>query len=354
MRLRRAWEPAGRSLTRFVEAPGRASAGRWGTRRAGAVRVTPGGVRLIPARRDADVPGVVAISLCMIVRNEESSLPRCLKSAAAAVDEAVVVDTGSTDDTVAVARNHGATVLRYRNAPGEPLHLGRARNAGLDQAGGDVALVLDADETLDPVAVAAVRAWAASSPDVGHVVTRRNLRAGRPVPDWTDHAVRLFPLRPEHRYRHRVHETVDEAILGAGSRLVVSDIVVDHHLAAGDVLRAKWAWYVDLLREDLAAAPDDLDRLHYLRADLYKLQRYEEAIEVAERIAALSPDDFDARFQAALLTHAHGHDEAAAGAHLAAALGLRPGDADALALSRRRAARDTPCASPRPPSAGSS
>ena len=287
--------------------------------------------------------GVVAVSLCMIVRNEELALPRCLASVDGAVDEIVVVDTGSTDDTIAMARDHGARVLRHEGVAGGQLHFGHARNVGLDQARGRLVLVLDADETLHPAAAAVVRAVARSAHvdhDVGYVVTRRNLHPDGRGHAWTDHAVRLFPRRPEYRYRRRVHETVDEAILAAGGRLVVSDIELDHHLAADDVLRAKWAGYVDRLRADLLAEPDDVDRLHFLRADLYKLQRHHEAVDVAGRIAELCPDDFDARLQAALLNHLHGRDDAAAAPHLAAALALRPGDPEALALQLRLRPRD--------------
>ncbi|MAG36346.1 MAG: glycosyl transferase, partial [Dehalococcoidia bacterium] len=53
------------------------------------------------------------ISLCMIVKNEERDLPRCLRSAAPWVDEIIVVDTGSTDRTVSIAQSFGARIEHF-------------------------------------------------------------------------------------------------------------------------------------------------------------------------------------------------------------------------------------------------
>lgn len=59
------------------------------------------------------------ISLCMIVKNEEKHLARCLESARPHVDEIVIVDTGSTDTTLEIARRYGAKISRYRIAFGK-------------------------------------------------------------------------------------------------------------------------------------------------------------------------------------------------------------------------------------------
>ncbi len=60
-------------------------------------------------KRGAAILG--SISLCMIVKNEEKTLPRCLSSIAHLVDELIIVDTGSEDGTKEVARPIGAKVL---------------------------------------------------------------------------------------------------------------------------------------------------------------------------------------------------------------------------------------------------
>ena len=263
------------------------------------------------------------LSLCMIVRDEEAVLERCLASVAGVADEIIVVDTGSTDATVAIARARGAVVLHHTF---DPVDFAAARNAGLGRATGDFILVLDADETLDPAAGPIVRQLVAAGTNAGYVVDRRNLAEDR---TWFDHAVRLFPARPEYRYRHRVHETIDEAILAAGGRLLRSEIVLDHHLAPAAEMRAKGLRYLALLEQEVA---DDPDRLVFLAAEYHKLERFAEATAVAERVAVLSPQDFTAQFTVALYHHFFLRDPGRAEDGVRKALRLRPADPEALAL----------------------
>ncbi|BAZ38044.1 glycosyl transferase family protein [Calothrix sp. NIES-4101] len=86
------------------------------------------------------------LSLCAIVKNEEATLAKCLNSAKSIVDEIVVLDTGSTDKTMAIAQKLGANVYQY------PWNndFSAARNEALKYVTGDWVLVLDADETLTP------------------------------------------------------------------------------------------------------------------------------------------------------------------------------------------------------------
>lgn len=87
------------------------------------------------------------VSVCMIVRNERESLPRALASVTALADEIVVVDTGSSDGTQALAAAHAKVRLSHFDWCDD---FAAARNAGLKQAQGDWILVIDADEELEP------------------------------------------------------------------------------------------------------------------------------------------------------------------------------------------------------------
>jgi len=267
------------------------------------------------------------LSLCMIVKNEQAVLDRCLTSARDTVGEIVVVDTGSADDTVEIARDHGAIVVHHDFAD---LDFAAARNRSLDVATGDFALVLDADETLHPDSAGLTARLAAEGGDVGYVVNRHNRRDGERTT--VDHAVRLFARRPGFRYRHRVHETVDTAILDAGGRLRRSPIVVEHHLPPHEREAEKNRLYRRLLDRDLADDPDDVDRLTFLAAEHHKLGDYRSATEVAERIAGLLPDDFGAQLTLALYHYAYGGDRARARHAAGAALRLRPHDEEARRL----------------------
>jgi len=84
---------------------------------------------------------MTTISACMIVKNEEAMLPRCLESIKW-VDELIMVDTGSTDRTVEIAESYGADVHHHPWENDFSLH----RNQSISYATGDWVLIIDADE----------------------------------------------------------------------------------------------------------------------------------------------------------------------------------------------------------------
>jgi len=87
---------------------------------------------------------MIKLSVVIITRNEERNLPRCLTSVEWA-DEIVVVDSGSTDKTPDIARNHGARVFSFGWSG-----FGPAKQEGVRQAEGEWILSLDADEEVPP------------------------------------------------------------------------------------------------------------------------------------------------------------------------------------------------------------
>src|SRR5580658_8633514 len=89
----------------------------------------------------------VALSLCMIVRNEERNLPRCLNSVEGLANELIIVDTGSTDQTPGLAASYGARVIPFDFTV---VDFAAARNCAITHARGQCILMLDADEILAP------------------------------------------------------------------------------------------------------------------------------------------------------------------------------------------------------------
>jgi glycosyltransferase involved in cell wall biosynthesis len=89
---------------------------------------------------------MMKLSLCIIVKNEELALPKCLNSVRNVVDEMVVLDTGSTDRTLEIAGEFGAKVYQFEWCN----DFSSARNQSLKYATGEWILVLDADEVLVP------------------------------------------------------------------------------------------------------------------------------------------------------------------------------------------------------------
>ena len=82
------------------------------------------------------------ISSCLIVKNEAENIARCLESIKSISDEIIVVDTGSTDNTVEIAKSYGARIYFYE----WDNNFSNARNFALEKATGDWIIFLDADE----------------------------------------------------------------------------------------------------------------------------------------------------------------------------------------------------------------
>lgn len=87
----------------------------------------------------------ITLSLCMIVKNEEKTLERCLNSVKSFIDEIIIVDTGSTDDTKEIAKRFGAKVFDFRWVN----NFAAARNFSFSKATSDYILWLDGDDFID-------------------------------------------------------------------------------------------------------------------------------------------------------------------------------------------------------------
>lgn len=262
----------------------------------------------------------------MIVKNEQRVLGRCLDSVRDLRPEIIVVDTGSTDATREIAQSYGAKVADFDFAA---VDFAAARNHTLASAGGRWILVLDADETLDSASTPLIRELIAQDENVGYYVERLNHRSDSERP-LRDYAVRLFPNRPDYRYRGRVHETVDASILTGGGRLIPTSIRIEHQYAADpEARRRRNFWYIKILKEEIAADPTDYSRLDFLAAEYHQLGMFQEAAEIAEEIVRLRPLDAQARLHGGVYHLLYKVDRERARADFMEALRLRPGYAQA-------------------------
>jgi len=146
------------------------------------------------------------ISLSMIVRNEAERLEGCLASVTGFVDEMVVVDTGSSDATPAIAARCGARVHRLP-WPGD---FAPARNAALSLVRGDWVLVLDADEQLLEAAREPLRRLI-KAPDL-LVVNLLRLEQGASQSPYSS-VSRLFRRHPGIRWSKPYHSMIDDSVL---------------------------------------------------------------------------------------------------------------------------------------------
>jgi glycosyltransferase involved in cell wall biosynthesis/Tfp pilus assembly protein PilF len=234
---------------------------------------------VLPAPLAFDAPSTPPrLSVCLIVKNEERFLAQCLASIQGLADQLVIVDTGSTDRTVEIARAHGAELHTF------PWNddFSAARNAALEHATGDWILMLDADEELPPDQHDALRqalkpgriiAWRLPLEDVG-----REQEGCSYVP-------RLFRNAPGLFYVGRVHEQVFTSIevrraeWGLDTRL--GEARLRHHGYTREVTQArgKVARNLRLLEQAVLELPGDPNLLMNLGLELTRSGRAAEGLD---------------------------------------------------------------------------
>lgn len=148
---------------------------------------------------------MVMLSLSMIVRNEETRLAACLASVQGFVDEMVVVDTGSEDNTIAISEAAGARVEQIP-WPGD---FAPARNTALTFLNGDWVLVLDADEQLRAEAIPELQRLMAD-PNVV-VINLLRFELGAAMAPYSS-VSRLFRRHPRIQWSRPYHSMVDDSV----------------------------------------------------------------------------------------------------------------------------------------------
>ncbi len=259
--------------------------------------------RINPLEADKKTSGVGNLSLCMIVKNEAQHLAKCLMSVKPVVDEMIVVDTGSCDRTRDIATAFGAKVFEFPWTN----DFSAARNASLARASGDWILVLDADEVISPRDHAELtRLIAAAGPPVSHSFVTRNYIPQIHKIGWTANdgtyleeagagwfgssKVRLFPRDGRIQFMNPVHELVEPSLDKAGIRIRECSIPIHHYGKLDqEKVNAKWEEYYLLGRKKLGAAGENADALRELAIQAGELKRFDEAIELWQRVISLRP-----------------------------------------------------------------
>jgi glycosyltransferase involved in cell wall biosynthesis len=145
------------------------------------------------------------ISVCLIVKNEENYLADCLASVKDWVNEIVVVDTGSIDKTVEIAKDYGAKVSNFEWIG----DFAAARNASIEKATNPWILQLDADEEM----IESTLSWFDETypwlDKDGYYLTLNNLRDASSDEILLSHKlIRFYRNHPQIRYRFKIHENI--------------------------------------------------------------------------------------------------------------------------------------------------
>lgn len=210
---------------------------------------------------------MISISLCMIVKNEENTLARCLDSIKDIVDEIIIVDTGSTDRTIDIARKYTNNIYQFKWVD----DFSAARNYAFQHASMDYVLTMDADDifhdkekllrlkqTLPSYVNAITMKYHAAFDEGGNVLA--SLRQ-----------VRLVKRSKQFKWHGAVHEFLD-----VSGEVLHSDIIISHKRMHQNNNR-NLLIYRKQLNEGIPFTPRDL---FYYGNELYDNSYYVEAIPV--------------------------------------------------------------------------
>lgn len=241
------------------------------------------------------------LSLCMIVKNEEKHLVRCLMSVRDVVDEMIIVDTGSTDRTRDIASIFGAKVFDFPWTG----DFSEARNHSLSQASGEWILVLDADESVSQLDLRDLRTLVrkTNSQAQAYSIVTRNYTKNFSAMGWTpnrgeypdevglgwvaSNKVRLFKQRKDISFSNPVHEVLEDSLKKAKIAIHTSNIVV-HHYGRLDTNRdlQKGEDYYVLGKQKYESDPTNVKYINELAKQAQALQKYEEAINLWQKLLA--------------------------------------------------------------------
>lgn len=210
---------------------------------------------------------IPTIGLVMIVRDEEENLAACLESARKAVDEIVIIDTGSVDRTVEIARRYTDRVFNYAWHD----DFSAARNYAIERANSEWLLSLDADEELD-LSGGDLRTLVASAGEYEAFFLPLYSQGGGFPGDFTLFPVlRLFRNTPDYRFQGRIHE---QMVIKRPEAVGISEYpVIWHKLSSPKRRNNKRGRNLAMLRQAVKEAPDNSFLHYYLGVEWLGLGR---------------------------------------------------------------------------------
>ncbi|MDG5473243.1 glycosyltransferase [Jeotgalibacillus sp. ET6] len=225
--------------------------------------------------------GHPSVTLCMIVKDEASRIEKCLKSASGLAEEIVIVDTGSTDETIPICKSFGAQIHSFEWTQ----DFAAARNYGLSHCTGDWILWLDGDEELDSFDKEQL---------LQHLQTTQASVLSLPVYNYAglSHSIdidnvhiyyqpRLFKNHAGIVFKNRIHETLLLPPPLAASEPEPYPLTVHHYGYLEDVVHRKNKGARNLLHlQREIADPDHSPWMEYhLASEYYRQENYPEAFQ---------------------------------------------------------------------------
>lgn len=230
---------------------------------------------------------MLKLSACVIVKNEEKNIPTWLTCMKKIANEMIVVDTGSSDATVKLAKDAGAQVYDYKWNN----DFSAAKNFALDQANGNWILFLDADEyfpekMVDNVISGITQVDSNQNID-GLICPLINIDVDKGNSFISEiQSLRIFRHQPTLRFQGNVHEFLTRTNGPLRIAKITGDVEIYHTGYSSSIIRQKLERNLSLLQEDIRINGEKPVHYPYLADCYYGLKNYEKAIEYAKRSIA--------------------------------------------------------------------
>ncbi len=212
---------------------------------------------------------MVTISLCMIVKNEEALLGRCLSSVGDVADEIIIVDTGSSDHTKAAAAAFGSRIYDYTWQD----DFSAARNFAFSKAKMDYCMWLDADDVMEQTQKELLKNWKKQADGSADAVMLKYVTGfdeqGRGT--FSYYRERLLKRSSGFQWKGRVHE-----VISVSGRVEYLDIAVEHRSQKKVYGLRNLRIYQRMKSEGVKLEPRDA---FYYARELYYHKQYQEAVK---------------------------------------------------------------------------
>ena len=272
---------------------------------------------------------MIRISACVIVKNEEKNMANWLAGIGELADEKIVVDTGSTDRTIEIARQAGAEVYPYTWQD----DFAAAKNYALDQAAGQWIIFLDADEYFEPETQRQIRQYLeeihGNSRIAGLVTAYYNIDMDQHN-KWLSlgYQMRIFRHEKKLRFEGAIHERVINR--GTGGRIFkLSKFVFYHTGYSTHIVQTKLERNLRIMLADIENGANKsryyspLMDCYYAKHDYVKAAEYARlAIADKDALVGQTVRQYTCLFDS---LHFTGHSEAELQAVLDEAMAACPG-----------------------------
>ena len=221
------------------------------------------------------------ISACFITKNEEKNIGRAIRSLQGMYDELVVVDTGSTDNTVAIAEKYGAKVycFAWQN------DFSMARNYAIDKVHGDWLIFLDADEYYDGQISLREYLNCLEEQYPMREAVMISLYEAHMMDNPPTHVVKIFRRRPDIRYKGAIHEVINKE--QGKLRIILADELKFIHTGYHpDNMEYKSKRNLQLLLNDIEKNGENEAYYYYIAECYFCLREYAKAIEYIKKAIA--------------------------------------------------------------------